>query len=158
MNSFSKTLLVRGRTFGSSRRFLTAHSRFANFYGQNGARLTNDQTIYGFQPKRTYLIKLLSIFLFYAPELHLRGTRGRRVLCPYILRPRPIGLESVYTDFVVSQHRWVEFITKLQSEWAEFILYVSIPQSLRCGDSYVSGLTGDCAAECQHGILVYIKC
>ena len=60
-----------------------ASSRFINFYGQRGARLTNDQTIYGVQPKRTYLIKTLSILLFYAPELHLRGTHGRRVLGSY---------------------------------------------------------------------------
>jgi hypothetical protein len=60
-----------------------ASSRFINFYGQKGARLTNDQTIYGVEPKRTYLIKTLSIFLFYAPELHLRGTHGRRVLGSY---------------------------------------------------------------------------
>jgi len=53
--------------------WFSVDSRYVNFYGQKGARLTNDQTIYDNQPKRTYLIKTLSIFLFYAPELHLRG-------------------------------------------------------------------------------------
>ena len=114
---------------------MAAYSRYVNFYGQKGARLTNDQTIYGFRPKRTYLIKTLSILLFYAPELHLRGTHSRRVLCART-EIRLIGLESVYTDLVISQHRWVEFITRLQSDWAEFVLYVSIPQLLRCGVTY----------------------
>ena len=59
---------------------LVADSRYVNFYGQKGARLTSDQTIYGLSPMRTYLIKTLSIFLFYAPELHLRGMHGPRVL------------------------------------------------------------------------------
>ena len=62
---------------------LVAFSRFINFYGQRGARLTNDQTIYGLQPKRTYLIKTLSILLFYAPELHLRGTQGHHMFGLY---------------------------------------------------------------------------
>jgi len=84
------------------------YSRYINFYGQKGARLTNDQTIYGYQPKRTYLIKILSIFFFYAPELHLGG------------------LESVYTDFVLCQHRWAQFITRLQDDWKEFILYGTV--------------------------------
>ena len=57
-----------------------ANSRYINFHGQRGARLTNDQTIYGYQPRRTYLIKILSILFFYAPELHLKGTHDRRVL------------------------------------------------------------------------------
>jgi hypothetical protein len=63
-----------------------AFSRFINFYGQRGARLTNDQTIYGAKPKRTWLIKILSILLFQAPEMHLRGTHGRRMfgLCTEI--------------------------------------------------------------------------
>ena len=64
----------------SADRVFTAYSRYINFYGQKGARLTNDQTIYGYQPKRTYLIKTLSIFFFYAPELHLAGTHGSCVL------------------------------------------------------------------------------
>ena len=58
-------------------------SRYINFHGQKGARLTNYQTIYGFRPTRTYLIKTFSILFFYAPELHLRGTRGRCVICAH---------------------------------------------------------------------------
>ena len=67
--------------------WLSVDSRFVNFYGQKGARLTNDQTIYDNQPNRTYLIKTLSIFLFYAPELHLRGVHGLHVLWLYTQTP-----------------------------------------------------------------------
>ena len=67
--------------------WLSADSRYVNFYGQKGARLTNDQTIYDYQPKRTYLIKTLSVLFFYAPELHLRGMHGFRVLCLYAQTP-----------------------------------------------------------------------
>lgn len=83
-------------------------SRYINFYGQKGARLTTDQTIYGFRPKRTYLIKTMSILLFFAPESHLKG------------------LESIYTDFVLCQHRWAQFTTRLQADWTEFVLYGAV--------------------------------
>ena len=59
---------------------LIADSRFINFYGQRVARLSSNQTLYGYQPTRTYLIKTLSILLFYTPDLYFKGTRGRRVL------------------------------------------------------------------------------
>jgi len=62
-------------------------ARFVNFYGEKGARLTTDQTIYDNQPNRTYLIKTLSIFFFYAPDLHLRGVDGIHFLCLYTQTP-----------------------------------------------------------------------
>ena len=52
---------------------LGARYRYINFHGQKEARLASDQTVYDLQPKRTYLIKTMSIVFFYAPELHLRG-------------------------------------------------------------------------------------
>ena len=66
---------------------MVASSRYMNFYGQRGARLTNDQTIYGYEPRRTRLIRFLSILFFYAPELHLRGTHDRHVLLRYTENP-----------------------------------------------------------------------
>jgi len=50
----------------------------------------------------------MSLILFSAPELHLKG------------------LESVYTDFVICQHRWTQFITCLQDEWTGFTLYGAV--------------------------------
>ena len=54
----------------------------------------------------------------------------------FALNSYKIGLDSVCTDFVISQHRWARFITKLQSDWTEFILYVGIPQFLPSGVTY----------------------
>ena len=60
-----------------------AYYRYVNFHGRKEARLSSDQTVFGFQPNRTYLIKTMSILFFYAPELHLRGAHDRRVLFVY---------------------------------------------------------------------------
>ena len=84
MNLISTFLTVHGWTLGPRLIRSAAFSRYINFYGQRGARLANDQTIYDYRPRRTYLIKLLSVLFFYAPELHLRGTRGRHALLLYI--------------------------------------------------------------------------
>ena len=62
---------------------MVVSSRYLNFHGQKGARIANDQTIYGIFPERTYLIKTLSILFFYTPELYLKGTHGRRTLQLY---------------------------------------------------------------------------
>jgi hypothetical protein len=78
MNFVSTLQFVYVQWWGRLPDHLVAYFRYLNFYGQKGARLGSDQTIYGHQPKRTYLIKTLSIF-FYAPELHLKGTYCRRV-------------------------------------------------------------------------------
>jgi len=71
----------------------------------------------------------------------------------YIPRLRSIGLESVYTDYVICQHRWEHFVSRLKSEWAEFTLYVSVPHLLRCGTTHPSEFIGDRVAERQRGIL-----
>lgn len=52
--------------------FRRMYARYPNFRGQNVTRLINDQTVCGIHPKRMYLIKTLSIFFFYTPELYLR--------------------------------------------------------------------------------------
>ncbi|KAF9791947.1 hypothetical protein BJ322DRAFT_1026338 [Thelephora terrestris] len=83
-------------------------ARYLNFYGQKVARLESDQTIYGIHPKRTFLIKILSVLFFYTPELYLRK------------------LESVYTDFIICQHRWARFITWQQDEWKDTIINVTV--------------------------------
>jgi len=54
------------------------------------------------------MLMVLSAFLFFAPETHLKG------------------LESIYTDMVICQHMWIKFIGKLQNEWQEFILYATV--------------------------------
>jgi len=81
-----------------------AYGRYVNFYGQREARLSHDQSIFrGRDKKRTWLITLMSFWLFFAPEVHLKA------------------LDTVYTDFVVCQHKWGKFILKVQNEWRELV-------------------------------------
>lgn len=68
---------------GTLTRILVAHSRFVNFYGQTGARVTNDRTRHDYEPKRTYTMKTLFIFLFYTPEFYLKGTYSPRSSVAY---------------------------------------------------------------------------
>jgi len=122
-----------------------AYFRYINFYGQKGARLTNDQTIYGFKPSRTHLIKTLSIFLFYAPELHLRGTHGHRVIRLHADPPPNRARICLHGFRHLSTQMDALFITRLQSDWTEFVLYVRSPRSLRCGVSHTPGIyRGSC--------------
>ena len=83
------------------------HQRFLNFYGQTYARLGRDQSVYNsVKHPRTPLITFLAPLFWNAPEVHLRG------------------LEKIWTDNVIAIQPWSSFISKLQVEWQEFVLYV----------------------------------
>ena len=84
-----------------------AHWRFLYFHGQNSARLERHKTVYT-NPglERTWLITFLSPLLFLAPEVHLRD------------------LEKLWTDEVIIETVWKNFMTKLLDEWGELILWV----------------------------------
>jgi len=56
--------------------------------------------------ERTLLITLLSPVLFLAPEVHLRE------------------LEKLWTDEVIIETAWKNFMTRLLEEWGELILWV----------------------------------
>ena len=49
-----------------------------------------------------------------------------------------IGLESVYTDFVIWRYRWEQFIAHVRSDWTESVLYVSTRQLLHRGVTHAS--------------------
>lgn len=86
---------------------LVAHHRFLHFHGQHGVRLSQTQTIHGeAKGGRSFLITLLSPFLFYAPDAHSNS------------------LDLIWVDELVSHDAWGVFIETLNSEWIEFILYV----------------------------------
>ena len=56
---------------------------------------------------RTKPFKLLSVILFFTPDVHFRE------------------LKKVWADEVVIEEIWKNFMQNLISEWIEFILYVS---------------------------------
>ena len=57
--------------------------------------------------KRTILIQILSPILFFFPDVHLRE------------------LEKLWTDEIIVEALWRDFMQKLVSEWTDFVLYVS---------------------------------
>lgn len=86
-----------------------------NFSGQPAARLNRDQAIYDTTEHRSMLITFFSPMLFFAPDVNLKK------------------LESVFIDEMVNQVPWKAFLSQLQEDWKEFILYVRAPlSSLTC--------------------------
>lgn len=83
-----------------------AENKVINFAGQPSARLNRNWTIYETSSRRSGLITTLSPLLFFAPDVHLDK------------------LENVFVDKTINKVHWKTFISKLQDEWREFILYV----------------------------------
>ena len=87
---------------------MKGHTRFLNFYGQPEARLNRDLSVHGTKTnQRTWFIKTISIFLFSAPDVHLRTLQN-------------MGVDGMIHKDVVK-----ESLRKVNEEWREFILYVS---------------------------------
>jgi len=84
------------------------NERFYHFAGQNGARLTRDQSIRGEKWNRTLLIRLISPILFFAPETHLSS------------------LEKIYVDEIIKKHPWKTFVTRLEEDWIQYVLYSTV--------------------------------
>jgi len=82
--------------------------KFIHFHGQKTPRLDRTKSIYeGDCHKCTIPFWLLSLILFFSPDVHLRD------------------LSKVWTDELVIEEVWKNFMDKLVSEWVEFVLYVS---------------------------------
>jgi hypothetical protein len=89
-----------------------AHWRFIHFHGQKTPRQDCCKSIYkDGRRSRTILIRLLSPILFFFPDVHLRE------------------LEKLWTDEIIVETLWRDFMQKLVSEWTEFVLYVWFPLS-----------------------------
>ncbi|KIK99144.1 hypothetical protein PAXRUDRAFT_132680 [Paxillus rubicundulus Ve08.2h10] len=92
---------------------LLTHSKFLNFYGQVGARLNADQSIYtkklaseeGFSSPVFYTLNLL---LLTAPRKHIRTLRG------------------IYVDHVINASRWKGFISNLRDEWGGYTVFSTV--------------------------------
>lgn len=55
-----------------------------------------------------------------------------------ILRLYQIGIKSIYTDSLICQHKWLEFIVGVRSDWSESILYVGVVHLLHYSVTDVS--------------------
>ncbi|KAI9509033.1 hypothetical protein F5148DRAFT_814395 [Russula earlei] len=100
-----------------------AHWRFLHFHGQKHARLVRDLTVYD-KPKRerTILITLLSPLLFLAPEVHLQE------------------VEKMWTDDVIIETVWKNFMTKLLGEWEDVILWSTVMLTANVGFLAIPGV------------------
>src|SRR6266852_2260493 len=82
--------------------------KFIHFHGQKTSRQNRYRSIFEDScHKRTIIFRLLSLILFFTPDVHLRE------------------LKRVWTDELIIEEKWRSFIQKLVSEWVEFVLYVS---------------------------------
>ncbi|KIM86765.1 hypothetical protein PILCRDRAFT_816011 [Piloderma croceum F 1598] len=81
------------------------HNQFVHLYGQRGARLDRDQSVYSATVKsRSLLVINLSPLLFWAPETHLQA------------------LENIWVDHLVDINSWTQFNKKLIAEWKEITI------------------------------------
>jgi hypothetical protein len=79
-----------------------------HFHGQKTSRQDRNKSIYaGDGHKRTKAFRVLSLILFFTPDVHLRE------------------LKKVWTDELVIEEVWKNFMERLISEWVDFVLYVS---------------------------------
>ncbi|KAG6889441.1 hypothetical protein C0995_001209 [Termitomyces sp. Mi166 len=83
--------------------------RFINYHGQYGARLNFSQSIHSDDlPKRTWFIKIISLLLLSAPNVHLKS------------------LNELWVDQITLKARWVKFFVKMNDQWGEHIVHASI--------------------------------
>ncbi|KAJ7134852.1 hypothetical protein C8R44DRAFT_436622 [Mycena epipterygia] len=88
-----------------------AHDRLLNFHGLPCARLNQDQSVHDSASKRkrrSYLFRIASPFLFFAPEVYRQS------------------LEKAYVDGIVLARVWKPFIHKLNTEWQDFTLFATV--------------------------------
>ncbi|KAF9554524.1 hypothetical protein CPC08DRAFT_766641 [Agrocybe pediades] len=85
------------------------HSRFLDWHGEPHARIERNFSVYG-QPvhSRTWLIKSLSMVLFFAPDFHLRM------------------LQNTSVDNIIHKSIWQESVRKMNDEWQEFVLFATV--------------------------------
>ena len=90
-----------------STRFLmivTDHERYLNLHGEQAARLNQHQSTHR-KRHRSPFIKIMSPFLFYEPESHLR---------------------KLVMNSIVNQSSWFQYLQNLTDEWKELTVYVHI--------------------------------
>lgn len=93
----------------------SAHQRFLHYHGQKAARLSRDQSVFDKGDEhRTLLITVLAPLLFNAPDVHLKA------------------LEKIWIDNIITIIPWSHFMSKLQTDWQEYVLFVSLCSAPSC--------------------------
>ena len=83
--------------------------RFYNHHGQPSARLDGDRSVHAPPTgiRHSLFMTLISPLLFSAPAVHLRS------------------LHKIWVDKILRKHAYDLLVDKLNTEWQEFILFVS---------------------------------
>ncbi|KAG8214957.1 hypothetical protein J3R82DRAFT_8349 [Butyriboletus roseoflavus] len=84
--------------------------RLYSFYGQPGARLEANLSVYiggEHGDENSLLFAPFNIFLFFAPSVQIKE------------------LKRIWVDNIVNYARWEAFSSKLNSEWSGITIYVS---------------------------------
>ncbi|KAH7904893.1 hypothetical protein BJ138DRAFT_1073194 [Hygrophoropsis aurantiaca] len=85
------------------------HNQFLQFHGEQCARLSRDQSVYGESyTKRSLMMIVLSSILFRAPYVHIRA------------------LHNLYVDTLVNEDDWKRFVGRLISETQDFNLLATV--------------------------------
>ncbi|KAG2142103.1 hypothetical protein BD769DRAFT_51438 [Suillus cothurnatus] len=92
------------------------HCQYLNYHGQQGARLSRDQTVHGdTYEERSVMMRCLAPFLFNAPYEHIRS------------------LHKLYVDSIVNQLDWRSFVQNLNAEMQDFNLLATVLLSVNVG-------------------------
>lgn len=85
-------------------------ARFSNFYGEIGARLGTDHSVYAEDNylDRRPIVKLFNLILFGSPSSHVRK------------------IDSVWVDQSVNRPRWKMFMNGLTNEWSGLAIYSTV--------------------------------
>jgi hypothetical protein len=128
-------------TSSSALMTMTVHSQFMDLHGQKGVRLSYYQSIHGpVVQSRTLLVKILSPFVFWAPDIHLQA------------------LEKIWVDRVIHTIAWDDFIKKRITEWQDFSLIVQLSDFSYFSTLISPSIAGHCSSQCKHVVLGYTKC
>ncbi len=80
-----------------------------HFHGQKSTRQDRYKSIYkDSRPQRTILFRIVSPILFFFPDVRLRE------------------LDKLWTDKILAETLWKEFMEERVSEWKDFVLYVCL--------------------------------
>ncbi|KAG5719795.1 hypothetical protein E4T56_gene7279, partial [Termitomyces sp. T112] len=84
-------------------------ARYQNYYGQYGARLDYEQSVYSNKPpEETLLFKIFSPLLFFAPNVSLKS------------------LNEVWVDGITIRARCLDFFFQMNIQWRGHIVHASI--------------------------------
>ncbi|KAI0293527.1 hypothetical protein BC826DRAFT_374251 [Russula brevipes] len=100
--------------------------KFVHFHGQKTPRQDRNRSIYaGDGHKRTKAFRVLSLILFSHPDVQLRE------------------LKKVWTDELVIEEAWRNFVVMLRSEWEDFILNLTVMLAANVSFLSVPGVIPD---------------